>query len=233
LAVGNPLGLANTSTVGVVSAINRPVTATGQDSLQETITNAIQIDAAINPGNSGGPLFDASGRVIGVTSSIASLSSGMFGGQSGSIGLGFAIPINLAKSISAQLIESGQAVRPRLGVRLSSTTVTVDGVTRRGAQVEIVNDGTAAHVAGLRVGDVIVGYNGLPVAGSESLTAFVRESQVGSTVTMTVIREGRPMQVSAVLGIMDDDALAPVPTPDLPPEFLPEPDREPEPAFPQ
>src|SRR5690606_17458253 len=102
MAVGNPLGLANTVTTGIVSAVDRPVSTRGVDGADGAVTNAIQVDAAVNPGNSGGPLFDATGRVVGITSSIATLSQ-----QSGSIGLGFAIPVNLAKSIAEQLIDDG------------------------------------------------------------------------------------------------------------------------------
>jgi putative serine protease PepD len=99
MALGNPLGLANTATTGIVSALDRPVTASAEDGSDQVVTNAIQIDAAVNPGNSGGPLFNASGEVIGITSSIATLSGGMASGSSGSIGLGFAIPSNLATQI--------------------------------------------------------------------------------------------------------------------------------------
>jgi len=220
LAIGNPLGLANTSTTGIISALNRPVTATGQDGIPETITNAIQIDAAINPGNSGGPLFDHQGRVIGVTSSIASLSTGMFGGSSGSIGLGFAIPINLARNISAQLIEHGEAQHPRLGVTIESDTATVDGISRRGARVTIVAPGTAAVDAGLQVGDVVIGMNGLPVTGSDSLTGLVRERSVGDVIELVVIRDGQLLTLTATLGAMTDVVAAPVPEPELtlPPE---------------
>jgi len=215
LAIGNPLGLANTTTTGIISAINRPVTATGQDGALETVTNAIQIDAAINPGNSGGPLFDHQGRVIGVTSSIASLSSGIFGTSAGSIGLGFAIPINLARHISTQIIEHGEAQHPRLGVRLTSTTATAQGVSRRGARIESVDEGTAAAEAGMQAGDVVVGFNGLPVAGSDSLTGYVRERHVGDVVELTIIRNGQMMTLTATLGAMGDVPAAEVPAPEL------------------
>jgi putative serine protease PepD len=214
LAVGNPLGLAGTITTGVISAVNRPVTATGQDGLMETVTNAIQVDAAINPGNSGGPLFDHEGRVIGVTSSIATLSTSIFGGSSGSIGLGFAIPINLARNISAQLIENGTAQHPRLGVRLLPGTATTGGVTRRGARIEQVDAGTAAAAAGLQVGDVVIAINGLPVDGSNSLTGFVRERSVGDVIELTIVRNGQIITVSATLGAMTEVAEVPVPDPE-------------------
>ena len=140
MAVGNPLGLANTVTTGIVSAVDRPVSTAGENSSEATVTNAIQIDAAVNPGNSGGPLFDAQGQVIGINSSIATLSS-----ESGSIGLGFAIPVDLVKNIAAQLVEDGTAEHAFLGVGLSDGTATADGVTRRGAVVESVSDGLAGR----------------------------------------------------------------------------------------
>jgi putative serine protease PepD len=203
LAVGNPLGLANTATTGIVSALDRPVTATGEDSTTQVVTNAIQIDAAINPGNSGGPVFDATGRVIGITSSIASLSSGM-GGQSGSIGLGFAIPINLAKNISGQLIENGTAKHAFLGVTMGDGTATADGVTRRGAQVQQVSSGSPAAKAGIQTGDVIVAIDDQPVNGAESLTAFVRERQAGDKVALTVVRDGKAQQIDVTLAVRDE-----------------------------
>ncbi|MCL1800130.1 MAG: trypsin-like peptidase domain-containing protein [Promicromonosporaceae bacterium] len=220
MALGNPLGLANTATVGIISAMNRPVTASGQDGLEQTITNAIQIDAAINPGNSGGPLFDHLGRVIGVTSSIASLSSGLFG-QTGSIGLGFAIPVNLAKGISSQLIENGVVEHARLGVRLLPVTVNVDGISRRGAQVESVVEGTAAALGGLVPGDVVIAFNGLPVSGPDSLTAFVRERRVGDQVVVQVARNGSAVDLPITLGALIVEPVIDVPQPDLtlPPDY--------------
>jgi putative serine protease PepD len=225
MAVGNPLGLANTATTGIVSALDRPVVATGETSDTPVVTNAIQIDAAVNPGNSGGPLFDAQGLVIGVTSSIASLSSPSATGQSGSIGLGFAIPIDLARNISGQLIDTGHAEHAFLGVTMVSGTATADGVTRRGARIESVQDGSPAAEAGLRVGDVVVAINNVPVNGSESLTAFVREMRAGQRVTLTVVRESQASQVGVTLAVRDDSANpsggsgqgtpSPTPTPSL------------------
>ncbi|HMO12075.1 MAG TPA: trypsin-like peptidase domain-containing protein, partial [Actinotalea sp.] len=121
MAVGNPLGLSSTVTTGIVSALDRPVSTS--DGGSTVVTNAIQIDAAVNPGNSGGPLFDSEGRVIGITSSIAALSR-----SSGSIGLGFAIPSNLADRIAAELLADGSASHALLGVSLSDGTATADGV---------------------------------------------------------------------------------------------------------
>lgn len=192
MAVGNPLGLANTVTTGIVSAVSRPVSTMDESSY--VVTNAIQIDAAVNPGNSGGPLFNASGEVIGITSSIATLSSGS--SQAGSIGLGFAIPSNLAQSISDQLIADGEAEHAFLGVTLSDATATADGVTRRGARVEEVTEGSPAAGAGLQRGDVIVAIDGRFTTGAESLTAGVRERVSGSDATVTYVRDGQSSEVS-------------------------------------
>jgi len=203
LAVGNPLGLANTATTGIVSAVDRPVSASGEGGGTSVVTNAIQIDAAVNPGNSGGPLFDAQGRVIGITSSIASLSSG--GGQSGSIGLGFAIPVNLARSIGEQLIEDGTAEHAFLGVTLADATATADGVTRRGAEVQEITDGSPAAEAGVRSGDVVVAIDGHAVGGAESLTAFVRERAAGETSALTVVRDGKTIELDVTLATRPAD----------------------------
>ena len=205
MAVGNPLGLSNTATTGIVSAVNRPVsTATTTADQTAVVTNAIQIDAAINPGNSGGPLFNARGEVIGITSSIASLSSGS--GQSGSIGLGFAIPANLAQNIGSQLIDSGSAKHAFLGVSLTDGTGTVDGTTRQGAEVKAVTDGSPAQKAGLQVGDVIVAIDGEAVTGSESLTGFVRALPADTDVSLTVVRDGKALDVTATLVTKAEDA---------------------------
>uniref|UniRef100_UPI003565BF74 S1C family serine protease n=1 Tax=Actinotalea sp. TaxID=1872145 RepID=UPI003565BF74 len=199
MAVGNPLGLDSTVTTGIVSALDRPVsTSEGTDTI---VTNAIQIDAAINPGNSGGPLFNASGEVIGITSSIATLSSGS---SSGSIGLGFAIPSDLVDRTAAELIETGTADHAYLGVSLSDGTVTVEGTTRLGAKIESVSDGTPAAEAGLQVGDVIVAIGEDTVSGAESLTGFVREQPSGATTTLTVVRDGTAISVPVTFAALSE-----------------------------
>ncbi|MFD6177780.1 MULTISPECIES: S1C family serine protease [unclassified Isoptericola] len=207
LAVGNPLGLANTATTGIVSALDRPVSASGEDGSTQVVTNAIQIDAAINPGNSGGPLFNAQGQVIGITSSIATLSSGMGGGsQSGSIGLGFAIPVNLATNIADQLIKDGTAEHAFLGVTMRDATATADGVTRRGAEVVDVSSGSPAADAGLQQGDIIVAIDDDAVNGAESLTAYVREKSADQKVTLTYVRDGKTQTVDVTLAVKDESA---------------------------
>jgi putative serine protease PepD len=202
LAVGNPLGLANTATTGIVSALDRPVAASGEDGSDVVVTNAIQIDAAVNPGNSGGPLFDAQGRVIGITSSIATMSDGS--SQSGSIGLGFAIPANLATSVADQLIEDGTAEHAFLGVSLGDASATADGVTRRGAEVGEVTDGSPAAEAGLQPGDVIVAIDDDAVNGAESLTAYVRERAAGEQATITYVRDGKTQTVDVTLAVREE-----------------------------
>jgi putative serine protease PepD len=210
MAVGNPLGLADTVTTGIVSALNRPVTtqaseAQGSDSSASNavVTNAIQTDAAINPGNSGGALVTANGQVIGINSSIASLSGGdSFGGQStesGNIGLGFAIPVNEAKTVSQQLISTGSVKHPFLGVTLEDSTVNQAGAQRAAASINSVQTGTPAASAGLRKGDEVVSINGQPVDGALSLTAQVRALAVGDKVTLGVVRDGK--QISIVVTV--------------------------------
>lgn len=195
MAVGNPLGLSSTVTTGIISALDRPVTAGEGQGQAPTVTNAIQIDAAINPGNSGGPLFDSEGRVIGITSAIASLS----GGQSGSIGLGFAIPVDLVGTITEQLIETGTAEHAFLGVALSEETVTADGVTRSGAGVQSVEPGSPADDAGLAVGDVITAIDDRPVSSAAALTGYVRAHTAGEKVGLAVVRDGELTEVEVTL----------------------------------
>lgn len=207
MAVGNPLGLANTVTTGIVSAVDRPVTTSDGTQESTAVTNAIQIDAAINPGNSGGPLFNSDGQVIGITSSIATLSSGS--GQSGSIGLGFAIPANLARSVGDQLIANGAAEHAFLGVSLRDGTATADGATRRGAQVVEVTSGSAAAQGGVVEGDVIVAIDGKAVSGAEYLTAAVRERVEGDRAVLTVVRDGAAKDLAVTLTAREDSEATP------------------------
>ncbi|WP_448073460.1 S1C family serine protease [Georgenia yuyongxinii] len=208
-AVGNPLGLSSTVTTGIVSALDRPVQTSeqpqglGQQGVQ-VVTNAIQVDAAINPGNSGGPLFDAAGRVIGINSSIASMPTAS--GSAGNIGLGFAIPSNLAKQVAEQLMANGVAEHAYLGVSLQDGLATADGATRAGAQVESVEPNTPAQAAGLQPGDVIVAIDDEPVDGALSLTGFVRQHASGDQVTLTVVRDGRTVDLTATLATREDQA---------------------------
>jgi putative serine protease PepD len=205
MAVGNPLGLAGTVTTGIVSALNRPVTTQaeggssqlGQGQSDPVVTNAIQTSAAINPGNSGGALVNGSGQLIGINSSIASLGSSS--GQSGNIGIGFAIPVNEAKAIAQQLIDKGAAQHAYLGVTPEDGSASDGSATRTGAQITSVGDGTPAAKAGLQVGDVITAVNGEPVDSALSLVGYIREQTVGSAVKLTLIRDGKTIDVDATL----------------------------------
>ena len=208
MAIGAPLGLSNTVTTGIVSALNRPVEvsmdedSTSQDQTQASsdlvITNAIQIDASINPGNSGGPLFDATGAVIGINSSIKSLATSS-DGQAGSIGLGFAIPSDLVVSVADQLIASGSASHGMLGVTVKAATATVGSDTYVGAEIQEVTSGSGAAIAGLRVGDVILTVEGQEVTSPKQLVGYVRRYRAGDTVTMTIERDGATQDVSVTI----------------------------------
>lgn len=205
MAIGAPLGLSNTVTTGIVSALNRPVevsvdeSAASEDGTQASpdlvVTNAIQIDASINPGNSGGPLFDATGAVIGINSSIKSLATSS-DGQAGSIGLGFAIPSDLVVSVADQLIASGTASHGMLGVTVKAATTTVGSDTYVGAEVQDVSAGSGASAAGIRAGDVIVKVEGQEVTSPKQLIGYVRRYKAGDTVTMTIVRDGATQDVS-------------------------------------
>jgi putative serine protease PepD len=208
MAAGNPLGLSDTVTTGIVSAVNRPTSTQesggnqfGSSSAERVVTNAIQTDAAINPGNSGGALVDSGGRVIGITSSIASLSSGS-SGQSGNIGLGFAIPINEGKKIADQLIKTGKFQHAYMGVSLQARdgSVTLDGAQREAAIVASVNAGTAAAKAGLKVGDAIIAINDQRVDSGDSVIGTVRALTPGTKVTLTIVRGGAQQKIDVTLG---------------------------------
>jgi putative serine protease PepD len=191
VAVGSPLGLSGTVTAGIVSALDRPVTAGGQD--DTSFINAIQTDAAINPGNSGGPLLNANGEVVGVNSAIATL-GGALGGQIGSIGLGFAIPIDTAKRIADEIIATGSAQTPGIGVSIENGS--------GGARVVDVSAGGPADDAGLQEGDIITEVNGEPVADTTELIVAIRDNAVGDTVTLTIQRSGSQQQVEITLGAL-------------------------------
>lgn len=186
MAIGNPLGYDDTATTGIVSALNRPVSVMDDQSRSEIVTNAVQIDAAINPGNSGGPTFDASGKVIGINSSIAATSAR--GGTAGSIGIGFAIPSNLVKRVVTEIIKNGSVKHVALGIMVKSVNVTQNNITRGGAQVASVTPGAPAAKAGMRAGDTIVAFNGRSVTSNYSLLGFVRATALGDKATITVVR---------------------------------------------
>ena len=196
MAIGNPLGYDDTATVGIVSALNRPVTVS-DDNNNDIVTNAVQIDAAVNPGNSGGPTFNAAGQVIGINSSIASTTTSS--GTAGSIGIGFAIPSNLVKRVANEIIDNGTVQHVALGVTIKSSTVEADGVTRGCTQVQSVVDNSPAAKAGVKAGDSIVAFNGKAVNNNYSLLGYVRASAMGDKVKLTVVRGGNTMDLEVTL----------------------------------
>jgi putative serine protease PepD len=195
IAIGSPLGLAGTVTSGIISAKNRPVT-TGSDSGESSFINALQTDAAINPGNSGGPLVDATGAVVGVNSAIASLGSSA-GGQSGSIGLGFAIPINQAKKTAEQLIKTGSATYPIMGIAVD-TRYTGTGALIS-SEANGVTAGGPADKAGLKAGDLIIEIDGVEVNTSDELIVAIRSRNVGDKVKIKFKRNAITREVSVTL----------------------------------
>ncbi|MDN6374231.1 MAG: trypsin-like peptidase domain-containing protein, partial [Brevibacterium aurantiacum] len=205
MALGNPLGLADSVTTGIVSALDRPVSTEniGEDATSQekemTITNAIQTDAAINPGNSGGPLVDGDGNFIGVNSAAASLSQAGEGGQSGSIGIGFAIPSSQAVMIADQLISSGKALHPFLGITLTDGQINSGGATQGSAKVQSVQSGSPADKAGFKDGDDIVAVGGTKVNNAIALRALVRAQPTNTPVDFTVVRGGQEQTLKTTL----------------------------------
>ena len=197
IAVGSPLGLSGTVTTGIVSALNRPVTAGGEGGGDTAFINAIQTDAAINPGNSGGPLLDGTGAVIGVNSAIATMGAAA-GQQAGSIGLGFAIPIDTAKRIVDEIIKTGSASTPIIGVQLDMQ------FTGPGAKVGEVTAGSPAEKAGLQTGDLITKVDGDLVTDATQLIVTIRSNAPGDTVTLTIDRDGQTSDVPVTLTASQD-----------------------------
>ena len=210
IAIGSPLGLQSSVTTGIVSSLNRavPTSGEGTSTSDAAVLNAIQTDAAINPGNSGGPLVDAQGRVIGINTAIATLGGGGgLGGQSqgGSIGVGFAIPINQAKRVAEQIINNGKATHARIGATMD---LQYQGMGVRiaqgvqGGQPPLVKGGPAER-AGLRPGDIITTFDGKPVASPTDLLAMIRSRAPGDKVKITYQRGGKESTVEVTLGETD------------------------------
>jgi putative serine protease PepD len=201
IAVGAPLGLDQTVTTGIVSALNRPVSPGAGN--EESYMNAIQTDAAINPGNSGGPLLDMSGQVIGVNSAIARVPGTESSSIGGNIGLGFAIPSDQARRTADQLITTGKSTHPVIGVMLDRT------FTGEGAKVLDESDAVTANgpaaKAGIRPGDVIVGFEGKRVRAPDALIVAIRARAVGDTVTLMIERDGKETQLKMVLEADPED----------------------------
>ncbi|WP_158604354.1 S1C family serine protease [Nocardioides mangrovicus] len=196
IAFGSPLGLSSTVTSGIVSALDRPVT-TGESQDDQSYINAVQTDAAINPGNSGGPLVDLQGQVIGMNSAIASMGS-VTSDQSGSIGVGFAIPIEQVEITADQILRTGRAEYPVIGANVSSKE-NVDG-----AQITGVSSGEPASAAGLRAGDLVTKVDGKPITDSIGLVVAIRSHVRGDKLDLTVKRDGTTRQVTVTLSAKAD-----------------------------
>ncbi|MFT2019927.1 S1C family serine protease, partial [Streptomyces sp. 796.1] len=208
VAIGAPYDLAGTVTSGIISAKERPITAGGEkaDGSDVSYVDALQTDAPINPGNSGGPLVDAKGRVIGINSIIrAADDGGLGGGQGGSIGLGFAIPINQGKRVAEELINSGKATHPVIGVTLDMK-YGGDGarVAESGADGPAVTKGGPGDKAGIRSGDVISKVDGVPVRSGQELIVKIRSHRPGDRLKLTVERGGDERNVELTLGSAED-----------------------------
>ena len=230
VAIGAPLGLSNTVTTGIVSALNRSIQISsaaapdtdqsdpnsedqggegpfyfdfgqgrqGSTGSNETISIAvIQTDAAINPGNSGGALVDSDGKLIGINVAIAS--AGGSSGQAGSIGVGFSIPSNVVERVTQEIIDTGSATHGLLGASVQNAAM-IQGSTITGAYVADVTDGGAAQRGGLQAGDIVTGFNGVPISDATDLTAQVRAAAAGSDATVTFVRDGQTRTVDVTLG---------------------------------
>ncbi|MGW1890395.1 S1C family serine protease [Streptomyces sp. NPDC002004] len=210
IAIGAPFGLSNTVTTGIVSAKNRPVASSDGGNSKASYMSALQTDASINPGNSGGPLLDASGAVIGINSAIQSAGSGGLGGtgQAGSIGLGFAIPINQAKNVAEQLIRTGQPVYPVIGASVSleeqggGATITQEGA----GGADPVTPNGPADKAGLKPGDVITKLDDTVIDSGPTLIGQIWTHKPGDTIKITYERDGKEHTASVVLGQRKGDS---------------------------
>ena len=201
VAIGSPFGLDATVTSGIISALARPVNVGSDAAGNATVYPAIQTDAAINPGNSGGPLVDLAGHVIGINSSIQSTGSSSSGSEPGSIGLGFAIPIDEVLPVIEQMKNGETPTHAKLGVSVEDVATGVQ--VADGAQIKTISDGSAAGSAGLQAGDIITKVDDTLITGSDSLVATVRSYRPGDEVTVTYTRDGEEQTTALKL---DSDA---------------------------
>jgi putative serine protease PepD len=197
VAIGSPFGLESTVTSGIVSALNRPVTASSESSGRSTVFPAIQTDAAINPGNSGGPLVNTNGQVIGINSAI-------YGQTGGSIGLGFAIPIDLARSIANQLVDGETPSHARIGISVTDAALS-DQITTIGARVAEVDADSAGDQAGLEKGDIITAVDGHHVTSANGLIALIRSYRPGDDVSVEYVRDGDQHETDVTLDSDEGD----------------------------
>jgi putative serine protease PepD len=196
LAIGNPLGYANSVSTGVISALDRPIAVSAESTANsETIvTNAIQIDAAINPGNSGGPLFDGNGNIVGITSAIATTSD-----SGGSVGIGFAIPADLANKVAKQLIEKGSVTHAQVGIMIKDGSASLNGVQKNGAEIDSFAETGNAKSSGLKEKDLIVAIDGKSVINAIAFMGAIHTYLPDDKVTITVIRDGQLVDVEVTL----------------------------------
>ncbi|MFF0334123.1 S1C family serine protease [Streptomyces fimicarius] len=208
IAIGAPFGLSNTVTTGIISAKNRPVASGDGQSNKNSYMSALQTDASINPGNSGGPLLDATGAVIGINSAIQSTGGGLGQSQAGSIGLGFAIPINQAKNVAEQLIKTGKPVYPVIGATVTmeektgGAAISAEGA---GGTPAVTPDGPAAK-AGLKAGDVITKFNDTVIDSGPTLIGEIWTRKPGEKVTLTYERDGKTATAEVTLGQREGDS---------------------------
>jgi S1-C subfamily serine protease len=198
IAIGNPLGFQATVTAGVVSALSRSL----RSQSGQLIENIIQTDAPINPGNSGGPLVDSRGRVVGINTAIIQ----------GAQGIGFAVPVNTARWVAGLLIKDGRVRRSFLGITSEVTPVHVRVAREHGLReakgvgVIQVMRGSPAELAGIQVGDIIIGLNGTPVTSLDDIPRFLSRAAIGATMEVTVLRRNQRLDLNAVLGQMPEPA---------------------------
>jgi putative serine protease PepD len=203
VAIGSPFGLDATVTSGIVSALNRPVNVGQVSEGNSTVYPAIQTDAAINPGNSGGPLVNLSGEVVGIDAAIQTATNGTGQGEPGSIGLGFAIPIDEVLPIVQQMIKGETPTHARLGIGVENASTGQGAQVTDGAKISQVNNGSAAAEAGLKAGDLITKVDDHLITSSDSLVAIVRSYRPGDEVSVTYERGGDTHTVRVTL---DSDA---------------------------
>jgi len=214
LAIGSPLGLDGSVSAGIVSALDRAITLQGEEQQQQgpfgngsqsspgdtAVIDAIQTDAAINPGNSGGALINTQGQVVGINTAIASLAQGGATSQGGNIGVGFAIPIDSARSIATQLAKGDKVTHAFMGVRIE------DSNNGDGARIGSVESGQPAEKAGLKDGDVITKVGDKSVTDATDLTAAIRSRKPGDKVTVTYTRDGDTRTAEVTLGELPTDS---------------------------